>query len=527
MSPSPPPPSLRREGFRPPGAGPPLVEALQRHLGHSEFRPGQEALVRAVLAGRDALGILPTGGGKSVCFQLPAFLLPGMVLVVSPLISLMEDQTLRARRRGLAADYLTSTLPVEKAREVWTRAAEGRTRLLFVAPERLEVPSFRLLLDRVPLSLVAVDEAHCISQWGHDFRPSYLRIGKLRQGTAAPFLAVTATATPRTRQEIARWLGLRDPLVVVGTFDRPNLHWEVVQASSHRQKLGLLFQRLATRRGATIVYASTRRAVEAVRRDLARSGLAALSYHAALPAALRTRVQERFLEDPAPVVVATNAFGMGIDRADVRMVLHYQLPGSLEAYYQEAGRAGRDGEEARCMALYGPRDRGVHEGFLAAAYPEPERLRRLWGALQRAEEARGEGEITSLSLESLRRALGGKLASREVVQALQALARSGALELLEGEEGEAPPTRVRVRLTAEHPPWQTLAVLREAARRRLEAVERYALEKSCRRRALLSYFGESRPEAPCQACDRCRPEFGARRSLLGWLRDLCRPGRPS
>lgn len=501
-----------------------LVEALRRHLGHAEFRPGQEVLVRAVLEGRDALGVLPTGGGKSVSFQLPAFLLPGMVLVVSPLISLMEDQTARARRRGLAADYLASTLSADAAREVWARAAEGRTRLLFVAPERLEVPSFRLLLQRVRISLVAVDEAHCISHWGHDFRPSYLRIGGLRRQTSAPFLAVTATATPRIREEIARLLELRDPLAVVGTFDRPNLDWEVARASSHRHKVGLLLQRLAVRRGASIVYASTRRAVEAVRRDLARSGLPALAYHAALPPSLRTQVQERFLHDPAPVVVATNAFGMGIDRSDVRMVLHYQLPGSLEAYYQEAGRAGRDGEPAQCVALFAPRDREVHEGFVSAAHPGEHRLRRLWDTLRKAERV-GGGREPSLSLATLRKELGGRCSSQEAWQALRVLARAGALEFMEPEEGEAPPARLRLRLLADRPPWEVLSVLREAARRRLEAVERYARERACRRRALLSYFGESRPKAPCGGCDRCRLTDAAGGASLGrWLRALCSPG---
>ncbi len=301
---------------------PGLVAALQRHLGHPAFRPGQERLIRAVMEGRDALGILPTGGGKSVCFQLPAFLLPGMVLVVSPLISLMEDQVGRARKAGLKAEVLNAALSGPERRRVLRESEEGVVRLLLVSPERLHLPAFVAALPRLPISLLAVDEAHCISQWGHDFRPAYLRIGELRSQIPVPVLALTATAIHRVRDEIQSRLRLRNPVRVVGSFDRPNLSWEVGETRGHGEKMARLHGLLRGREGANIIYAGTRKTVEAVRRSLAARGLPALSYHAGLPPAIRTEVQDRFLHDPAPVVVATNAFGMGIDRADVRSVYH-------------------------------------------------------------------------------------------------------------------------------------------------------------------------------------------------------------
>jgi ATP-dependent DNA helicase RecQ len=485
-----------------------LREALRRTMGYSDFRPGQEALIRAVLGGRDAIGVLPTGGGKSVCFQLPGFLQSGMVLVVSPLISLMEDQVARARKAGLRADLLNSATPAGERGVVLRRAARGRSDLLLVAPERFLVPSFREILPRLPVSLLAVDEAHCISQWGHDFRPAYRKIGGVRVDLSAPVLALTATATPRVREEIEASLRLDRPLRVVGSFDRPNLSWEVERASGHREKIWAIRRLLGGRRGATIVYASTRRAVEAVRRDLASRGIPAISYHAGLSSRRRSEVQGRFLADPSPVIVATNAFGMGIDRPDVRMVLHHQLPGSLEAYYQEAGRAGRDGGPARCVALWGPRDRRVHDLFVAAAHPGAGDLRTLLRWIRRSLPRNTPVAVDSSELAKV---LGCRDGEEGVLAALRALARAGAVTL----DGDC------LTVIDPDPDLRSLAELRRISSAQVSAAEDYARGTSCRRRSLLRYFGEDRERGSCGRCDRCpAPELGPLRRALRTARGL-------
>lgn len=475
-----------------------LRDALKRHFGYPAFRAGQESLVHAVMSGRDALGILPTGGGKSVCFQLPAFLLPGMVLVVSPLISLMEDQMGRAREVGLRADFLTSSTPRQDRSQVLKRAHSGETDLLLVAPERFLVPAFRERLGQLPVSLLAVDEAHCISHWGHDFRPAYLRIGDVRRFSRAPVLALTATATPRVRGEIEGSLHLRDPERVVGSFDRPNLAWEVRQAESHGEKLQEILSLLKGREGASIVYAATRRSVEAVRSHLASFGLPALSYHAGLSPGRRTAVQGRFLEDPSPVVVATNAFGMGIDRPDVRLVIHYQLSGSLEGYYQEAGRAGRDGEPARCVALHGERDRRIHQAFLAMTHPSEAEL---LGLLDWLDQTFSPNGVHTIPYPVLQERLGGKRDRESVLSHLRSLEKAGVLAL-EGEE--------RFQLLAVSPDFRRIRLLRQAALAQLAAVLDYARGRRCRRRIILEYFGQSVPERSCQRCDWCLKSRGFR-----------------
>ncbi len=464
------------------------------------------------MEGRDALGILPTGGGKSVCFQLPALLLPGMVLVVSPLISLMEDQTGRARAAGLRADYLSSGTPVEERAGVLERAMAGETDLLLVAPERFQVRDFRDLLTRLPISLLAVDEAHCISHWGHDFRPSYLRIGEVRDHRESPVLALTATATPRVREEIRSSLRLRSPERVVGSFDRPNLIWEVRRARDHGEKLGKIRRLLRGRVGASIVYASTRRSVEAVRKGLAAFGLPALSYHAGLSPQGRTRVQKRFLNDSQPVVVATNAFGMGIDRPDVRKVIHYQLPGSLEAYYQEAGRAGRDGGEARCVALFGDRDRSIHRAFLAMTHPPTESLRRVQSWLGRRFP---RGRAVPIPGSALADLLGGRGGGGAVEAHLHALERAGVLSLAEES----------LTLLDPRADLGIVARLRAAALEQMESVERYARGGCCRRRVILEYFGEGEGPRECGRCDWCVSGAGRRLSeRMGRIRALFLPG---
>ena len=329
---------------------------LQRVFGYSAFRGGQEALIDAQLRGQDAFGIMPTGGGKSLCYQIPALLLEGVTLVISPLISLMRDQVMALKNVGVAAAYINSSLTPAQIRLVYRNIRSGMYKIIYVAPERLLTDGFLEAIQARKVSLVTVDEAHCISQWGQDFRPSYLKIVDfLNILTPRPVVsAFTATATEAVRQDIAQILQLRDPLRVVTGFDRPNLRFEVRRP---KQKLPALIELVQQRRDkAGIVYCATRKAVEEVCENLQLNGIAATRYHAGLPDEERRDNQEDFLYDRKTVMVATNAFGMGIDKSNVSYVIHYNMPQSLESYYQEAGRAGRDGAEAECILLYAPGD---------------------------------------------------------------------------------------------------------------------------------------------------------------------------
>lgn len=329
---------------------------LQRVFGYSAFRGGQEALIDAQLQGRDAFGIMPTGGGKSLCYQIPALLLEGVTLVISPLISLMRDQVMALKNAGVAAAYINSSLTPAQIRLVYRNIQSGMYKIIYVAPERLLTDGFLEAIQARKVSLVTVDEAHCISQWGQDFRPSYLKIVDfLNILTPRPVVsAFTATATETVRQDIAQILQLRNPLRVVTGFDRPNLRFEVRRP---KQKLPALIDLVQQRRDkAGIVYCATRKAVEEVCENLQLNGIAATRYHAGLPDEERRDNQEDFLYDRKTVMVATNAFGMGIDKSNVSYVIHYNMPQSLESYYQEAGRAGRDGAEAECILLYAPGD---------------------------------------------------------------------------------------------------------------------------------------------------------------------------
>ena len=329
---------------------------LQRVFGYSAFRGGQEALIDAQLRGRDAFGIMPTGGGKSLCYQIPALLLEGVTLVISPLISLMRDQVMALKNAGVAAAYINSSLTPAQIRLVYRNIQSGMYKIIYVAPERLLTDGFLEAIQARKVSLVTVDEAHCISQWGQDFRPSYLKIVDfLNILTPRPVVsAFTATATETVRQDIAQILQLRDPLRVVTGFDRPNLRFEVRRP---KQKLPALIELVQQRRDkAGIVYCATRKAVEEVCENLQLNGIAATRYHAGLPDEERRDNQEDFLYDRKTVMVATNAFGMGIDKSNVSYVIHYNMPQSLESYYQEAGRAGRDGAKAECILLYAPGD---------------------------------------------------------------------------------------------------------------------------------------------------------------------------
>lgn len=332
------------------------AELLQRVFGYGEFRPGQEDLIDGVLSGRDVFGVMPTGGGKSMCYQLPALMLPGITLVVSPLISLMQDQVMALKSAGISGAYINSSLNENQMRAVYRNLMAGRYKIVYIAPERLDYPGFENLASKLSISFVAVDEAHCISQWGQDFRPSYLRIVNFIDSLPKrPVVgAFTATATQQVREDVERILRLTDPVRVVTGFDRPNLYFEVRSPQNkEKELLRLLAER---KRKSGIVYCATRKNVETVCQKLCDQGYAATRYHAGLSEQERSENQESFLYDRKTVMVATNAFGMGIDKSNVSFVIHYNMPKSLEAYYQEAGRAGRDGAEAECILLYSSTD---------------------------------------------------------------------------------------------------------------------------------------------------------------------------
>jgi ATP-dependent DNA helicase RecQ len=357
-----------------------LDHALRQSFGHETFRPGQEDIIRCALDGRDLLAVMPTGSGKSLCYQLPALLLPGLTLVVSPLISLMKDQVDDLRRLRVEAAGLHSMQSADEQCGVLARAGEGLLRLLYVSPERFASPQFRSVLARVPLARFVVDEAHCVSQWGHDFRPDYRRLAEAAASCRAsegdgrpPILTFTATATPEVRDDIVSLLGLRAPRVFVSGFDRPNIGLRVLPVAGDQLKLILIPGLVAGRRA--IVYGATRRRAEEVADMLAGHGLSAAAYHAGLPDHERSRVQDRFAAGALQTVCATNAFGMGIDRPDIESIVHADIPGSVEAYYQEVGRAGRDGRPASATLLWNEADVRTREYLIdCPKKPNPRRF---------------------------------------------------------------------------------------------------------------------------------------------------------
>ena len=351
------------------------LEALTRYFGYDSFRPGQQGIVEALLAGRDVLGVMPTGAGKSVCYQIPAALSPGATLVISPLISLMRDQVDALNDLGLPAAFINTTQTPDEQAMVFAQAAAGQIKLLYVAPERLETGRFRDFAARTPISLIAVDEAHCVSQWGQDFRSSYLGIGDFIAGLPQrpPVGAFTATATERVRRDIVGLLGLRNPAVTVTGFDRPNLYFDVVKLET-KYKAAWVARYVADHPDESgIVYCATRKTTEALADTLNQMGHPAVAYHGGMSPDAREAAQRDFITDKVPVVVATNAFGMGIDKSNVRYVIHHNLPESIEAYYQEAGRAGRDGESSRCTLLWNESDIVTRRRLLDNDY-ENERL---------------------------------------------------------------------------------------------------------------------------------------------------------
>jgi ATP-dependent DNA helicase RecQ len=554
---------------------------LRAHFGYPDFRPPQIRAIQAALSGRDALIVLPTGGGKSLCYQVPALMRDGLTVVVSPLISLMKDQVDALERRGLSATFINSTLSMGEVADRMARARDGSLKLLYLAPERIDAGRMLQRLVDIGIAMFAIDEAHCISEWGHDFRPSYRRIGSMRERLGSPqTIALTATATPDVREDIVRQLGFKDSETVVGGFDRTNLTYNVSPTRTQRDKDEAAVRWLRDADGPAIVYAPTRKAVERATSVLVRGRIKAVAYHGGLDDGLRQRAQDAFMGDRSRVIVATSAFGMGIDKPDVRLVVHHAMPGSLEAYYQEAGRAGRDGNASACVLLHSYPDRFTHEFFIENAHPDRPLVEQAWRVMRAAADREGFVGLTS---EEIATRLPPKLGERKIGAALRALIAAGAMTVEPPSMGRvwvrllATPDRISRELRGPRdfdrevlralwravgkrletgatvdleglPPglggsmglipvlerleseqfvtwtrtgagvrldsrckdakwlpvdWQALERRRQAELSRLDAMQRYAQTRYCRRAFVLRYFGDPEVRPQCGACDRC------------------------
>ncbi|HMG33798.1 MAG TPA: ATP-dependent DNA helicase RecQ [Blastocatellia bacterium] len=405
-------------------------EALHRYFGFGEFREGQREVIESVLAGTDSIVVMPTGGGKSLCYQLPAMMRPGVAVVVSPLIALMKDQVDQLVARGLPTTFINSSLSYPETNRRLSEIRRGLYKLVYVAPERFRSGAFVDSLSDLKLNLFAVDEAHCISHWGHDFRPDYLRLGEAaRRLGRPPMIGLTATATAQVRNDIRQQLDLNDPRVFVAGFDRPNLRLRVVHTDTEIEKLDTLKHVVAGTRGSGIIYAATRKSVEQICARLKMAGAFVEPYHAGMTEPERTRSQNAFMSGKVQAVVATNAFGMGIDKADTRFVVHYHLPGSIEAYYQEIGRAGRDGLNADCVLLFNYADTRTHQFFIEGNHPPPNLIREVYDELF----SYGVDQL-ELSAKEIAKALDIRN-EMSVSSALMVLERAGHVE--RGRRGDA------------------------------------------------------------------------------------------
>lgn len=480
---------------------------LHEHFGFRDFLEGQEAVVRAILAGQDVLVIMPTGGGKSLCYQLPALALQGITVVVSPLIALMKDQVDNLVEKGIAATFVNSSIAPDEAAERMQRLARGEIQLLYVAPERFKSDLFMRQLAPLSVSLFAVDEAHCISQWGHDFRPDYLKLRWVLKELGAPqVVALTATATPEVRQDIIDQLDLgrgarRPPAIFMSGFARPNLTFAVTHTRGQSDKLSRI-ARIVHDLKTGIVYCATRKNVEKVAVELGMRGIRCLAYHGGMRDEHRARAQAQFMAGEFGVVVATNAFGMGIDRSDLRFVVHHDIPGSVEAYYQEVGRAGRDGEPSRCELLFNYADVQTQEFFIEGANPTRETIVALYDALiALCVDGPIEKPIAEIA-ESVAEMPNTMAAG----SALYLLQRAGFIERDYRPGSRTYTTRLVhpiKRLDRLEIDFAQLDAKRERDYAKLGQMIAYVDTRACRHRYILEYFGDPEAAARCNACDSC------------------------
>lgn len=486
---------------------------MRQHFGFDDFREGQREVIGSILEGKDAVVVMPTGSGKSLCYQLPAMILEGVTLVVSPLIALMKDQVDALHARGLPATFINSSISEPEQRARIESLRRRQQKLVYIAPERFRSTRFVSAIQSIPVSLFAVDEAHCISTWGHDFRPDYLRLKHVISLLGrTQTIALTATATPYVRSDIIQQLGLTQPQTFVSGFDRPNLSIEVVHTEKEKEKISRIRRLAKNKDGSGIVYASTRKSVEQVGRELKNAGLSVSTYHAGMSDGVRVKAQEDFMSGRTQMIVATNAFGMGIDKPDIRFVAHYQIPGSIEAYYQEIGRAGRDGLPSKCVLLFNYADKNTHDFFIEGSYPDINTIKNVYGALL------GTGlkriELTAAQIAKL----AGEKNEMAVQSALYLLERAGhvsreAPAVARGPGGPRTPRSIvmldNVPVSALRVDARQVIVRADLERRKLREIINLCYTDYCYRAHILNYFGDRNHERQCGTCGNCAPKPAA------------------